>query len=127
MKAITTKYPNRADLILYLESLYSAYFTGSVERIGETHMVFFDMSIIDDHYTLEDENLLEQSFQFIHEVLFNPSFVESTLQEEKRMLQEYFESIYSNKFSYAVKLLNDTMFANEFFKISNLLRIIPFK
>ena len=120
MKAVTKKYPNRSDLILYLESLYSAYFTGSVERIGTTHLVFFDMSIIDDYYTLNQENLLEQSFELIHEVLFNPYLNETTFQEEKRLLEEYFESIYSNKFSYAVKLLNETMFENESFKITSL-------
>jgi len=120
MKAVTQKYPNRSDLILYLESLYSAYFTASVERIGTSHLVFFDMSIIDNHYTLDQENLLEQSFEFIHEVLYNPLFKEATFLEEKRLLVEYFESIYSNKFSYAVKLLNETMFENESFKITSL-------
>ena len=82
MKAVTQKYPNRSDLILYLESLYSAYFTASVERIGTSHLVFFDMSIIDNHYTLDQENLLEQSFEFIHEVLYNPLFKEATFLEE---------------------------------------------
>ena len=114
MKAITQKYPSRSDLILYLESLYSAYFTGSVERIGTSHLVFFDLSIINNHYTLDQENLLEETFAFLHEVLYNPLFNEATFLEEKRLLIEYFESIYSNKFSYAVKLLNDTMFENEF-------------
>ena len=120
LKAVTTKYPSRSSMIQYLESMYSAYFTGSVERIGSTHLVYFDMSIIDDHYTLDQENLLEQSFEFIHEVIFNPFFNEETFKEEKRLLEEYFESIYSNKFSYAVKLLNDTMFENETFRISTL-------
>ena len=120
MKAITQKYPSRSDLILYLESLYSAYFTGSVERIGTSHLVFFDLSIIDNHYTLDQENLLEETFAFLHEVLYNPLFNEATFLEEKRLLIEYFESIYSNKFSYAVKLLNDTMFENESFKITSL-------
>ena len=120
MKAITQKYPSRSDLILYLESLYSAYFTGSVERIGTSHLVFFDLSIINNHYTLDQENLLEETFAFLHEVLYNPLFNEATFLEEKRLLIEYFESIYSNKFSYAVKLLNDTMFENESFKITSL-------
>lgn len=120
MKSVTQKFPKRADMIHHLESMYSAYFTGSVERIGTTHLVFFDMSIIDDHYTLEQENLLEKSFELIQEVLFSPLFTEETLFEEKRLLEEYFESIYSNKFSYAVKLLNETMFEHESFHISTL-------
>jgi predicted Zn-dependent peptidase len=120
MKAVAKQYPHRSDMILYLESLYSAYFTGSVERIGESHLVFFDMSMIDDHYTLEQENLLEKSFQFINEVLFNPLFDSSVFEEEKRLLEEYFQSVYSNKFAYAVKLLNETMFEKESFKITSL-------
>lgn len=120
MKAVSEKYPNRSDLILYLESMYSAYFTGSVERIGDTHLVFFDMSMIDDHYTFDNQSLLEQSFELLHEILFNTNLNQSTFDEERRLVEEYFESIYSNKFSYAVKLLNDAMFEHETFRITSL-------
>lgn len=120
IKAGSKNHPTRKDVTTYLENMYSAYFIPSVEKIGDTHIVYFDLSIIDDLYTLDNEPLLQQGLEFLHDMIVHPLLLEKSFVEEKRLIEEYFTSIYSNKGSYNMKLLRESMFANEHYKTGTL-------
>jgi len=120
LKAVSKKYDSREKMSAYLEDMYAAHFNVGVSKIGTTHFVNFDLSFINDQYTLNNELLFNKALSFIKEVLFNPYFNEKTFEEEKRLLKEYFQGIYTNKLKYAVKEMYKTMFQNEIYKINAL-------
>lgn len=109
MKATTKKYPHRADIQEHLEELYNASFSAGVKKVGLCHELSFDLTLIDDTYVQSEQSLLEQGFAFLHEVFFQPQFTEKIFFEEKRLLDEYFISIYNNKMRYAMLQLHDAM------------------
>jgi predicted Zn-dependent peptidase len=117
MKSGSMTYPDKRAITKHLEDLYQAYFTASVESIGETHLVYFDVSVIDDFYTIDNQSLLEKALSFLHDVIYNPSFLESQFEEEKRLMSEYFDGIYNNKMAYAQQELRNSMLENEDYRI----------
>jgi len=120
MKSITKKYNTRIALQKELENMYNLKFNVGLSKVGKSHIITFDFSIIDNPYTLNNENLFEKTILFLKEVLYNPLFKESIFIEEKRLLEEYFDSIYTDKMKYASIKLNETMFENELYKFSSL-------
>lgn len=116
MKTITKKYTTRKDLAIHLEEMYSAGFGGGVKKIGLSHIVSFDLSIINNKYTINNEDLLVDGLQFLKEIVFNPLFTEEIMIEEKRLLDEYYDSIYTNKLKYAILETYKVMFKEETYK-----------
>ncbi len=116
MRAITKKYPTRQLVNQKLQEMYAANLTASVDKRGLTHIVTFDLQIINNRYTLHNENLLEEGLLFLKEVLYNPYFTEQTLKEEKRLMEEYHMGIYSNKMRYALKQSMSIAYENELYK-----------
>jgi len=117
LKAISQKYPTRKDMSIYLESMYSASFHAGVKKIGLTQEIVFDFTIIQNDYAIESDDLLEEGFEFLHEVFFKPLFTESIFEEEKRLLEEYFLSIYGNKMRFAIQGCTDNMYQGELFRL----------
>ncbi len=117
MKSVTTKYPNRADLQIHLDDMYSANFGAGIKKVGLSQIIVFDLSIINNKYTFDNENLLIKGMNFLKEVIFNPLFTENIFNEEKRLLNEYFQGIYANKMRYAIKQTFTNMYKNETFGV----------
>ena len=116
LRAVSAEYPKRELLSTYLEEMYAAMFGVSLSKIGKTHGISFDLSIIDDLYTTNNESLFKKGLEFMKSVIFNPLFKEDVYQEEYRLLKEYFESIYSNKMKYSVEKLTENMFNDEVYR-----------
>ncbi len=116
MKTITKKYSTRKDFAIRLEEMYAAGFGGGVKKIGLSHIVSFDLSIINNKYTINNEDLLIDGLQFLKEIVFNPLFTEEIMIEEKRLLDEYYDSIYTNKLKYAILETYKVMFEDETYK-----------
>jgi predicted Zn-dependent peptidase len=117
LKATTTKFPTRQLLQTHLENLYSAGFGASIRKVGLTQIITFDLSLINNQYTLEEIDLFHQGLQFFKEVLFHPHFTNEIFLEEKRLLMEYFDSIYADKMRYAVKQAIHEMYKGEAFDV----------
>jgi len=100
--------------------MYAAHFNVGVSKVGKTHFINFDLSVINDQYALNNESLFEEALQFIKEILFNPLFTEVVFDEEKRLLTEYFKGIYANKLKYAIKEMHKVMFKDETYLINAL-------
>jgi predicted Zn-dependent peptidase len=120
MHAVSQKHNSREKMSKYLENLYAANFNVGVSRIGKTHFISFELSIINDNFTFNNELLFHKSLNFLQEVLFHPYFDKQIFIEESRLLKEYYSSIYSNKMKYAVKEMRNIMFENEIYKIDPL-------
>lgn len=118
LRAISSKYPSRNVLNEKVENMYAAQFSGGSNKIGQSHFINFDINIIDDAYTIDNESLLVEALEFLNEIIFNPLLTEDILQEEKRLMDEYFLSIYNNKLRYAIRKLIKQMFIDEPFSIS---------
>ena len=101
IKSVSKKYPSRDVLSSYLEEMYSASFNVGVNKITDAHIITFDMNFIDNYYTFGNEDLFNKAIEFIKELLFSPLFDKDIFIEEKRLMEEYFEGIYSNKTKYA--------------------------
>ena len=120
LRAETKKYPSKMHINDYLENLYAAQFSVGTTKMGKTHFVQFDMSVIDDMYTINNENLFEEALLFLKEIIFNPVFSDDAFKEEYRLMEEYFLGLYANKMRLAVRELIQTMFENESFSINPL-------
>ncbi len=120
LRAVSKKYNSRRKMSSYLENMYAARFNASTNKIASTHFINFDLSFINDQYTLNNEMLFNEVISFIKEILFNPLFEKEILIEESRLLKEYYKSIYNNKLKYATYELNKIMFEKETYRINAL-------
>ena len=117
LKATTKKYASRQILQTHLENLYSAGFSASIKKMGLTQTITFDLSLINNKYTMNQENLFLEGLHFLKEVLFSPNFTPEIFKEEQRLLKEYFDGIYANKMRYAVKQTLHAMYQGEAFDV----------
>lgn len=117
LKAVTENYPTRGKMQIHLEDLYSASFSAGIKKVGLTQMITFNLSIINNKYTLNNEDLFTEGLDFINEVLFNPLFTEEIFQEEKRLLLEYFQGIYANKMRYTLRKTLEEMYKDEKYSV----------
>ena len=120
LRSVSKKFPSRDLVSTHLDEMYSANFGVGVKKIGLTQIVVFDLSIINDKYALDNESLFDEGLDFINEILFNPLFIETIFKEEKRLLEEYFVSIYANKMRYSIKKMFENMFKNDPFNVQAL-------
>lgn len=120
MKAGSKRYSNRNEVSKALQDMYSAKFNIGVSKKGESHIIVFDISMIDDQYTLFNENLFKDSLSFIKDIIFNPLLEEDTFNQECRLMKEYYQSIYASKMRYTIQELNEKMFEHESYRIDAL-------
>lgn len=120
MRAITKKYPTRDLSNQKLEEMYSANVTASVDKRGLTHIVTFDLQLINNNYTLNNEDLLKEGLSFLKEMLYNPLFTEQTLKDELRLMEEYHMGVYANKMRYALKEAMQIAYKDELYAIGAL-------
>ncbi len=120
LKTVSNKYQEEQELQKHLEELYSATLNVGINKISKAHTITFDLSVIDNVYTIDHEDLMDEAFSFLHEIIFQPYFKEDVFQNEKRLLLEYFQGIYANKMKYSVKQLVKSMFKDETFRLDQL-------
>lgn len=120
LKSVSKKYPKRDIMSAHLEELYASSFNVGVNKMTEGHIITFDIHFIDNAYTFNNQDLLNDALDFIKEVLYNPLFDEQVFLEEKRLMEEYFNGIYSNKVKYAITEMKNIMFKNDVFRLSSL-------
>lgn len=117
LKAINKKFPTRSKLQIALEDMYSAHFDAGIKKVGLTQLITFDLSIINNKYTFNNEDLFLEGIDFLKEIIFNPLFTEEIFKEEKRLLDEYFQGIYANKMRYSIKETLNNMYQGEDYNI----------
>lgn len=125
MRSATDKYPSKKELNTFLESLYGASLSTTVEKRGKSHNIKFYLSLANEKFLSHNEPLLEEGISLLKEVILKPCFIndcfkEQVVEVEKRLLKEYIESIYDDKVSYALQKLVEIMCENESFSISSI-------
>lgn len=120
MRAGSEKYPSRKDVSVKVNDMYSSKFNVGVSKKGLTHHIIFELSIINDSYTLFQESLFKEGLDFLHEMIYNPLLKVDSYKEEYRLMTEYYQSIYADKMQYAIKKLQEAMFEEEPYRISAL-------
>ena len=72
LKRGTVNHPTMRSLNQKQDELYSLGLGAYVQKRGEVQAVTAELSVIDDDYTFDSINLLEQSVELLGELLFSP-------------------------------------------------------
>lgn len=122
LRAGTQKYPTSAAIQEQLEYLYGASFHVGVEKKGNVHTQYFNLSCVNDKFLPNNQTVLADLFAFLGEVLYAPklhnSMFEFTIvEQEKRVLMDKIRGIYDDKLQYSLMRLIEEMGAGEPFAI----------
>lgn len=125
LKAGTKNYPSKKEINQKLEALYGATLGISINKQGLMQILSLRMSIVNDAYLMSNSTLLDDAFQFLHEVIFNPKFENDTfsdkiVSEEKRLLKDQFNALYDDKIRYAYDKLIEEMCKDENYRLKAL-------
>ena len=109
------KYPSQKALDNQMSWLYGASLSASTQRYGTEHVLSFRLKVINDRFIGGYDNLLEEGFAFLQEVIFNPNiedaaFHQPTFDREKINLENYFNSLEDDKGRFATIKLNEALF-----------------
>jgi predicted Zn-dependent peptidase len=123
IKRGTVNYPTMQSLNKKQEELYSLGLASYVQKRGEAQVVVFELSAIDDNYTFDKTNLLEQSLALLGEMIFSPVtengvFVADYVAQEKKNLIDSIKAQINNKNSYAITRCHEVMCADEPFSVN---------
>ena len=80
MTYTTKKYNTKLKFSQKMENLYASRVYASGYRLGRNVNVDFNMKILNDKYS--EEGLLDQSFEFLKEIIFNPNVTDDMFDED---------------------------------------------
>ena len=114
----TQKLKTQEDISKKLEEMYGAGFNCGVDKIGNYHVLKFFLETIDNSYTLEKENILQQGIDLLLEIVFKPllengAFKKEYVRQEKDNLIKILQSRQDNKAMYAKERCIEEMFEGE--------------
>lgn len=122
LKRGTSNYPKTVDLEKKQDELYSLNFGCDVYKKGEAQVLQFYTNVIHDRFTSNNENLIDEAFSFIKDIILNPyivnnSFNSDYIETEKTNLIELIQSKINDKMYYAMQSLIENMCSDELFGI----------
>lgn len=108
----TAKYPSKRLVEIESEELYELQYRGSNYNSGKYSIMGVDALFLNPKYT--EESMLEESFQFLSEVIFHPNidksgFKKTGFDNAYHLLEDYLASLKENPDSYARIRLLETM------------------
>lgn len=114
----TQTMPNQEIISRKLEEMYGSSFDCGIEKTGDTHTIKFYLEAINDEFLIEKENLLEESFKILFDIIFNPLVENGKLKEEyvngeKENLKQIIEGKIDNKGAYALERCVEEMYKNK--------------
>ncbi len=118
------KYPTQYDVSRKLDKMYGAYLSFGVAKRGDNQVIKFYIDTINNNYTFEKEDLLEEAFDLLLDIIFNPNvneegyFEESLIKIEKNNLKNVLESAKDDKDSYAFDRCLSEMYAHDGFGLN---------
>lgn len=113
-------YPDFSKLNFKLNKLYSATLSASAEKTGDYQLLKLSISVLDDKYALDSENLVREAVDLLNSLVFKPrvlnkAFYAEDVEREKRKAIEHIRSEMSEKRAYARKRLIEEMFKDDVF------------
>ncbi|WP_414053888.1 EF-P 5-aminopentanol modification-associated protein YfmF [Macrococcus equi] len=120
LQKTSAKYPDEQQMINHLAHLYGAHLYSHVIKQNNAHVLTLGIDIINDKF-LEDEDLLQEAFKLLHEVIFSPNihddtFCEELINTEKHLFLTKYQAIKENLGQYGFYQLLKSMFADDAMK-----------
>jgi len=117
METNSLNFPDQVALSKKLAELYGAGFYVSVNRTGNQHYLSIGLNVINDNIAPNGVSILEDSVEFLKEIIFNPNiknnaFDTETFDREKENLIVDIESIFDDKQTYAAMSLQNLFFSD---------------
>ena len=114
----TKKLQSQEQISKKLEEMYGAGFNCGVDKIGNYHVLKFYLETIDNAYTFNNENLLQENINLLLEIAFNPLmengvFKQELVDIEKENLIKILSARQDNKIMYSIDRCIEEMFENE--------------
>ncbi len=118
----TSSRPDLQSIQRFLDHLYGASIHASVYKVGEWHVLQFQLDVVNERYVPGSEEILRPALAFLRELIadplqvaggFSPEFVE----QEKAQLGLAIESLVDSKPAYAAQRLVEEMCADEPYRI----------
>ena len=118
----TNNLKTQEEIAKRLEELYGAGFNCGVDKLGNYHVLKFYLETLENTYTLNNENLLQEGVNLLLDIVFNPlvennGFNKTYVEQEKLNLQRLIESRKDNKALYAKERCLENMFEDESYSI----------
>lgn len=115
MTTCSSKYPDFSKLNFKLSKLYGAELSATAEKTGDYQLLKIAISVIDDRFTLDGEELTEQACQLLTSLVFEPKtengeFFAEDIEREKRKAIEHIRSEISQKRTYAKGRMIEEMY-----------------
>ncbi len=103
----SAKYKTQKDIEKKLYELYGVNFDINVEFVGDLYNVAFRIECINKKYLPDNQDVLEESIQFLHDIIFEPNmnlgkFDEKIIEIEKDAIIEKLRMIKDDKLRYSV-------------------------
>ena len=114
----TNNLKTQEEISKRLEELYGTGFNCGVDKLGNYHVLKFYLETLENTYTLNSENLLQEGINLLLDIVFNPlvennGFNKVYVEQEKLNLQKLIESRKDNKALYAKERCLESMFTDE--------------
>ena len=119
------EYPGYLEMNKRLAELYGATLSPSVVKMGENQVLRIKMTVLDNRFALEKDDLLLQGADLLMKVIFDPlldgeAFTESEVENEKRLFKERIRNRKNDKRKFALLRAKEIMFQGEAYAYSNL-------
>lgn len=119
------KYPDYITLNRVLDELYGASVSAGVLKRGESQILSFNLTAIDDRFALDGDTVALECVQLLTDMIFDPltegeSFPADIIEQEKRLLIEAIENEMNDKRRYALMRCEEIMFKDEAYSINRL-------
>ncbi|MBR3835858.1 MAG: insulinase family protein [Clostridia bacterium] len=119
------KYPDYITLNRVLDELYGATVSAGVLKRGESQILSFNLTAIDDRFALGGDTVALECVQLLCDMIFDPlkdgnSFPADIIEQEKRLLIEAIENEMNDKRRYALMRCEELMFRDEAYSINRL-------
>lgn len=118
LKRSCKAYPDFSLLNGKLDELYGASLSAAVSKIGDSQVLSFSLTCLDDRFALTDESIASQCAELLASMIFSPncksgSFGAENLAAEKRLLIQRIEEELNDKRTYALNKCLEYMCKNE--------------
>lgn len=106
LKSATEICPSREEMAKYLEELYGATMGGSVLKMGEDQIIYFDAETISDKFAPNGEKLVADTLKLVMASIFAPktengAFLKTIVTQEKINVADKIDSFVNEKRQYA--------------------------
>ena len=108
----SSKYQTKRDINRKLDMLYGATFGISAAKLGIVTYINASIDGVNPKY-VGDDKLLNDMCEFLNHMIFNPSFDDKNVAEEKRLLLDDYNFEYENKAALAAINANNIAFKDE--------------